>query len=100
MFIAMNRFKIVLGKEKQFEGIWLNRESHLDNVPGFIDFNLIKGSSSEDFTLYASHSRWSSEKDFINWTKSESFRMAHKNTGQHKDIYLGHPDFEGFNVII
>ena len=65
-----------------------------------IDFNLIKGSSNEDFTLYASHSRWNSEEDFVNWTKSESFRMAHKNTGQHKGIYLGHPDFEGFKVII
>ena len=100
MYIAMNRFKIVLGKEKQFEDIWQNRDSHLDNVPGFIDFNLIKGSSNEEFTIYASHSRWKSEQDFINWTKSESFRLAHKNTGQHKDIYLGHPDFEGFVVVL
>lgn len=100
MYIAMNRFKIVLGKEKQFEDIWLNRDSHLEGVPGFIDFNLIKGSSNDDFTLYASHSRWDSEHDFINWTKSESFRLAHKNTGQNKDIYIGHPDFEGFQVII
>ena len=38
----MNRFKIVL-KEKQFEDIWRNKESQLDDVPGFIDFNLIKG---------------------------------------------------------
>ena len=67
MYIAMNRFKIVLGKEKQFEDIWRNRESQLDDVPGFIDFNLIKGSSNQDFTLYASHSRWDSEQDFINW---------------------------------
>ena len=74
----MNRFKIVLGKESQFEDIWRNRDSHLDNVPGFVDFNLIKGSSNEDFTLYASHSRWNSEEDFVNWTKSESFRTAHK----------------------
>ena len=96
----MNRFKIVLGKEKQFEEIWQNRDSHLDNVPGFIDFNLIKGPTNENFTLYASHSRWDSEQDFIKWTKSESFRTAHKNTGQHKDVYLGHPDFEGFKVII
>ena len=100
MYIAMNRFKIVLGKEKQFEDIWQNRDSHLDNVPGFIDFNLIKGSSNQEFTIYASHSRWNSEQDFIKWTKSESFRLAHKNTGQHKDIYLDHPDFEGFVVVL
>ena len=36
----MNRFKIVPGKEKQFEDIWQNRDSHLSNVPGFVDFNL------------------------------------------------------------
>ena len=64
MYIAMNRFKIVLGKEQQFEDIWRNRDSHLENVPGFIDFNLIKGSSNENFTLYASHSRWNTEQDY------------------------------------
>ena len=100
MFIAMNRFKIILGRESQFEEIWRSRDSHLNNVPGFIDFNLIKGSSTENYTLYASHSRWKSENDFINWTKSQSFRMAHKNTGQHKDLYLGAPNFEGFEVVI
>tara|TARA_B100001027_G_scaffold214162_1_gene185946 strand:- start:1674 stop:1976 length:303 start_codon:yes stop_codon:yes gene_type:complete len=100
MYIAMNRFKIVLGKEKQFEEIWKNRETHLDKVPGFIDFNLIKGSITKEFILYASHSRWESEGDFVNWTKSDSFRQAHKNVGQHKDIYLGHPDFEGFEVVL
>ena len=34
MFIAMNRFKVVKGEEKAFEDLWLNRESHLDTVPG------------------------------------------------------------------
>ncbi len=36
-FIAMNRFKIVLGYEKDFESIWENRETHLDGVPGLKD---------------------------------------------------------------
>ena len=100
MYIAMNRFKIVLGKEKDFENIWKNRNSHLDDVEGFINFNLIKGKEEKDYTLYASHSTWSTEKDFINWTKSESFRNAHKDAGKHKDVYIGHPEFEGFKVVI
>ena len=41
-----------------------------------------------------------SKKDFDNWTKSESFRKAHKGAGSHRDIYLEHPQFEGFEVII
>ena len=96
----MNRFKIVIGKEKQFEEIWKSRDSHLNNVPGFINFHLIKGIAKANYVLYASHSTWKSENDFTNWTKSESFRLAHKNAGKNSDVYIGHPEFEGFNVII
>ena len=100
MFIAMNRFKILIGKEKEFENIWKSRDTFLDKVPGFNNFNLIKGKSNKEYTLYASHSIWDSEESFINWTKSEEFRMAHKNAGNNKGLYLGHPEFEGFNKII
>tara|TARA_A100001388_G_scaffold266803_1_gene240238 strand:- start:107 stop:409 length:303 start_codon:yes stop_codon:yes gene_type:complete len=100
MFIAMNRFKIVKGKEEIFEEIWKNRESDLNNVKGFLEFHLIKGSKSDDYTLYASHSKWSSEESFVEWTRSESFRKSHKNSNKYKEIYMGHPIFEGFKVII
>ena len=100
MFIAMNRFKIVLGKEKEFEDVWKNRDTHLNDVPGFKEFHLVKGETNVEYTLYASHSIWNSKNDFINWTKSEAFRLAHKNSGQHKGLYLGHPNFEGFEVVL
>ena len=64
------------------------------------EFHLIKGSKNDEYTLYASHSKWSSEESFIEWTKSESFRNSHKNANKHKGIYIGHPNFEGFTVII
>ena len=95
----MNRFKIILGRETEFEKIWKERDTHLDDVPGFKKFNLIKG-KKDNHRLYASHSEWNSEQDFVNWTKSDAFRQAHKGAGQHSDIYLGHPEFEGFEVII
>ena len=100
MYIAMNRFRIVLGRESEFENIWKNRDTHLEGVSGFINFNLVKGDTDEECTLCASHSSWNSQDDFINWTKSEAFKLAHKNAGQHKDIYIGHPVFEGFNVVV
>ena len=34
-FIAMNRFKIAIGRESDFEDIWKNRETHLDGVKVF-----------------------------------------------------------------
>ena len=100
MYIAMNRFKIVKGKETEFENIWKNRDSHLEGVEGFKEFNLVKGNSEDSFTLYASHSVWESENDFLNWTKSEKFRLAHKGAGKHSEMYIGHPVFEGFKVVI
>ena len=84
----MNRFKIISGKEEAFEEIWKSRDTHLENVPGFKKFNLIKGSKKENYRLYASHSLWETEDDFVNWTKSEAFREAHKGAGQHSDCLL------------
>ena len=101
MYIAMNRFKIKLGCEEDFIEIWKNRETYLDTVPGFKSFQLLRGPSNEDFTLFASHSIWSSEQDFVNWTNSEQFRKAHAGAGgKTKDIYLGPPQFEGFNSVL
>ena len=98
-FIAMNRFRIVKGHEKDFEEIWKTRNTYLTNVPGFVDFNLLKGPSKEDHILYASHTQWKSESDFEAWTKSEAFRKAHSGAGDRGHLYLGHPEFEGFNVV-
>jgi len=98
-FIAMNRFKIVPGKESEFEQIWKTRNTHLSDVPGFIRFNLLKGPELEDHVLYASHTLWASESAFDNWTKSEAFRKAHEGAGSRGHLYLGHPNFEGFSVV-
>lgn len=101
MYIAMNRFKIVLGREDDFVEVWKNRESYLDQVPGFKEFHLLRGASTEEYTLFASHSIWESAAAFEAWTHSESFRKAHANAGSTtKGIYLGHPQFEGFEAVL
>jgi hypothetical protein len=47
MFLAMNKFKIVKGREEDFEKIWRERDTHLQGVEGFKEFNLMKGSVEE-----------------------------------------------------
>ena len=98
MFIAMNRFRVKKGSEQAFEQVWLNRDSQLNNVPGFVEFHLLKGPEHEDFTLYASHTVWQNQSAFEAWTKSEAFRAVHKDAGQNKPLYIDHPQFEGFEV--
>ena len=99
MFIAMNRFKVTRGCEAAFEQVWLSRDSHLDQVRGFVEFRLLKGPEADDHMLYASHTVWRSRADFEAWTKSEAFRAAHQSAGDNKPLYLGHPQFEGFETI-
>jgi heme-degrading monooxygenase HmoA len=99
MFIAMNRFSVQPGAEQAFEDVWLSRDTHLADVPGFIAFHLLRGPKAEDHTLYSSHTLWRSKGDFEAWTRSEAFRAAHRDAGDNRPLYVGHPRFEGFEVI-
>lgn len=99
MFIAMNRFKVLKGEEAALETVWRDRDVHIDRVPGFVAFHLLKGPEHEDHTLYSSHTLWRDRAAFDAWTKSEAFRAAHRDAGVGRPLTLGHPSFEGFEVI-
>lgn len=100
MYIAMNRFRITLGSEEVFEELWRKRDSHLDDVPGFREFHLLRGPSDDEATLYASHTVWDSHAHFEAWTQSESFKQAHAQARAPSGTYQGHPRFEGFEVVL
>jgi heme-degrading monooxygenase HmoA len=100
MYIAMNRFRIAPGREEDFLEVWRNRDSHLEEVPGFKQFKMLQGESQEDHTVFISHSVWESEETFRAWTKSDAFRKAHANAKSPEGIYLGPPKFEGFEVVL
>ena len=100
MFVAMNRFKVTPGSEEAFEEVWRGRTTRLDEMPGFVKFNLLRGPSRDEHTLYASHTVWANEAAFKAWTTSEQFRDAHRNAGQNKPLYLDHPQFEGFESVV
>lgn len=100
MFVAVNRFKIALGKEEGFERLWRERDSSLDKVEGFQGFHLLKGREKEDHILYAAHTTWDSEAAFRAWTKSDSFKEAHARAIAPEGTYLGHPELEVFEAII
>jgi heme-degrading monooxygenase HmoA len=100
MYIAMNRFKVALGSESAFETLWTSRDTHLKEVPGFIEFHLLRGPQKEDHVLYSSHTVWADHAAFERWTTSDAFRAAHRSAGgETRSLYLGHPEFEGFEVI-
>ena len=99
----MNRFKVAPGAEAAFEQVWTSRDTHLRGVPGFVEFHLLRGPQRDDHMLYSSHTVWRDRGSFEDWTRSDAFRAAHRNAGNtkggEKPLYLGHPEFEGFEVI-
>lgn len=99
MYLTMNRFRIKPGSEAAFEAIWKGRETKLPEVPGFVSFHLMKGEANGEQVLYASHTMWRSEADFIAWTKSEAFRAAHARAGETEVVYLGPPQLECFEAV-
>ena len=99
MYLAMNRFMVLPGEEAAFEQVWRARESRLHDMGGYRSFNLLRGPTKEEGTLYASHTIWESYAAFEAWTTSEQFRAAHAGAGQGKRLTVGHPVFEGFEAV-
>jgi heme-degrading monooxygenase HmoA len=99
MFIAMNRFKVAPDAVGEFETMWRERDSHLREMDGFVEFHMLRGPERADHVLYASHTVWTSKAAFEAWTRSEQFRRSHARAPSLKPLYLGHPEFEGFDVV-
>ncbi len=100
MFIAMNRFRVQPGQEEGFERIWRERDTYLDEVPGFKEFHLLRGPTDAESTIYISHSVWESREKFEDWTKSEAFRKAHAQARSPEGTLLGHPRLEAFEAVL
>ena len=100
MYIAMNRFRVTAGCEAEFEEVWANRETYLEEVAGFKEFHLLRGTTADDITTYLSHSVWASHEAFEAWTKSEAFRKSHGGGRARQGVITGHPLFEGYEVVL
>ncbi|HEY8836218.1 MAG TPA: antibiotic biosynthesis monooxygenase [Dehalococcoidia bacterium] len=96
MFVAMNNFKIAPGREADFERQWRERDSYLKDVPGVVQFSLLKG---EDQGEYVSHTIWESRDAFVAWTRSPSFIAAHRQ-GSVAGVVQGPPHLKIYDSII
>jgi heme-degrading monooxygenase HmoA len=99
MFLAMNRFTVTTENAEAFEALWLNRDSNLKQMEGFVEFHMLKGPVMDGKIIYASHTVWASEEAFRGWTKSDAFRASHKGAKDTATLHEGTPIFESFTAI-
>ncbi|MCA9846873.1 MAG: antibiotic biosynthesis monooxygenase [Dehalococcoidia bacterium] len=96
MFIAMNRFQVHPERSDEFERSWRERDSYLAEVPGFVEFALLKGDNPGE---YISHSRWESRDAFKAWTQSDAFTRAHAS-GLSEDVLADHPRVSMYESVL
>jgi heme-degrading monooxygenase HmoA len=101
MFIAMNRFQVNAGQEGTFEEMWRSRETYLQEVPGFIEFSLLRNWLQDEnkTTEYISHSTWESREAFEAWTQSESFSKGHAQ-GSVQGVLAGPPVVSLYETVL
>jgi len=100
MHIVLNKFVLNPEKCDAFEALWRDRSALLDGNPGFLRFSLLK-IADEDATRirYTTMSEWHSREAFEVWTRSESFKQAHKNLPKSTDLYIEPPTMERFDSV-
>jgi heme-degrading monooxygenase HmoA len=91
VFVVTNRIPVAAGHEADFEERFRNRAHLIDRSPGFIrnlvlrpvqrrfDHKTGEWAETKEQGYYLVQTYWESEEAFWNWTKSESFRIAHSN---------------------
>ncbi len=86
MIVVTNRLQVAKGFEAEFEERFKNRARLIDKTPGFFSNMVLKplpipmghGPSKAGLpSCYLIQTFWESEEAFRDWTKSESFKLAH-----------------------
>ncbi|CAM9727095.1 unnamed protein product [Choristocarpus tenellus] len=118
-YVAMNRFKVKLGCEDQFEKIWRERESKLQEYSGFMQFMMLKEDKGTEeteeteekmggCTNFISFSVWMHKLDFLDWKRSQAFKASHSSGGpvvpggmsKMGELLEGRPQPEMFDAVL
>ena len=97
MYIAMNSFQGHEGRrERVRKRMAFARDSISTACPGFSS-SICCADPSATITCSIPRTRYGRARTrSLAWTQSEHFRAAHRGAGENKPLYLGHPEFEGF----
>ena len=96
MFVAMNCFRVLAEREHDFESLWRDRETYLQEVPGFVEFALLRSDEEGD---YISYSVWRDRTSFEEWARSEAFAKGHAQ-GSLAGILAGPPQLGLYQAVI
>ena len=82
MYMVMNRLTVAPEQADRLEQGFAHSAGRMREVPGCLDFHLLKEEGIAGDVVYVALTQWEDEAAFKAWTESESFHRAHANAGQ------------------
>ena len=98
MIVTCNRIPVNPEHAAAFEERFADRASLVDQMPGFVAFQLLRPQSEGD--PYVVMTYWESQAHFEAWTSSPAFKEGHaRSSTLPPEAFLGRPKLEIFDVI-
>ena len=98
-YVMTNSFQVASQKAEQFEAYCRQPYRHLQRVPGFIAFELLRGEVDNGTIRYVALSIWTSQVALEAWTQSEAFAQGHRSGRLPASMIQGPPRQESFEMV-
>lgn len=99
MIVVANRIPVNPDFADAFEERFRDRQGLVDQMPGFIKFQILKPTTEE--APYIVQTYWESHEHFIAWTESDEFRQGHSKSGRlPQDAFRGKSALEIHEVMV
>jgi len=73
--VKINAIEVAPGLGEALEERFANRASEVEQMPGFLGFELLRPTAGE--TRYFVYTRWESEEHYRAWVESPAFTRGH-----------------------
>ncbi len=98
MIVTCNRIPVNPKYATEFEARFGVRANLVDEMPGFVSFQLLRPLSEGD--PYIVMTSWESEADFKAWTELPAFREGHaRSSTLPPETFTGRPTLEVYEVL-
>ena len=86
MIVVENRIPVKKEYHEKFEKLFVERESHLKGMPGFVRNEVMRPIKGEEYIVMT---HWESMEHFQNWVNSDAFKKAHSGSNLPKEAFAG-----------
>ncbi len=98
MIVTCNRIPVNPQYATEFEARFGERANLVDQMPGFVSFQLLRPLSEGDPYIVMTY--WESEAHFKAWTESPAFLDGHaRSSTLPRETFTGHPVLEVYEVL-